>query len=60
MLAILTSNRHDSNSSNRYTAAPLFINEAQLDWPRKKTQSKIVDVYEASMSMGFKLWSQKD
>ena len=27
------SNQHDSKSSNRYTTAPLVINQAQLDWP---------------------------
>ena len=26
-----TSNQHDSKSSNRYTIAPLVINQAQLD-----------------------------
>jgi hypothetical protein len=25
--------RHDSNPCNHYTAAPLVINQAQLDWP---------------------------
>ena len=29
------SNQHDSKSSNRYTTAPLVINQAQLDWPRR-------------------------
>ena len=28
------SNQHDSKSNNRYTTAPLIINQAQLDWPR--------------------------
>jgi hypothetical protein len=28
--------RHDLNSCNRYTAAPLVINQAQLDWPCKE------------------------
>ena len=27
------SNQHDLKSSNRYTTAPLVINQAQLDWP---------------------------
>ena len=56
--------------------APLVINQAQLDWPRQEgffykrikehkqervnTQSEIVDVYEAKIKMGLKLWSQKD
>ena len=26
------SNQHNSKSSNRYTTAPLVINQAQLDW----------------------------
>ena len=30
------SNQHDSKSSNRYTTAPLVINQAQLDWPRRE------------------------
>ena len=30
------SNQHDSKSSNRYTTAPLVINQAQLDWLRRE------------------------
>ena len=30
------SNQHDLKSSNRYTTAPLVINQAQLDWPRQE------------------------
>ena len=72
----LASNQHDSKSSNRYTTAPLVINQSQLDWPRQEgfsckrieehkqeginLQSEIADVYEAKNKMGFKLWSQKD
>jgi hypothetical protein len=56
---------------NRYTAAQLVINQAQLDCPRQEgfpckrieehkqervnSQSEIVDVYEAKNKMGFKL-----
>ena len=76
MLVIQLLIRHDSKSHNHYTAAPLVINQTQLDWPRRKgfsykrieehkqervnTQSEIADVYEANNEMGFKLWSQKD
>ena len=35
-LAIRLLIRHDSKSCNRYTAALLVINQAQLDWPRQK------------------------
>ena len=61
------SNQHDSKSSNRYTTAPLVINQAQLDWPRQEafsckrieehkqerinTQSEIVDVYEVKIKI---------
>jgi hypothetical protein len=61
--------RHDSNPCNRYTAAPLVINQAQLDWPRQEdffshrieehkqerinAQSEIADEYEAPMNMGW-------
>ena len=30
------SNQHNSKSSNHYTTAPLVINQAQLDWPRRE------------------------
>ena len=59
-----TSNQHDSKSSNRYTIAPLVINQAQLDWPRQEgfsykrieehkqedinTQSNITNINEAN------------
>ena len=71
-----TSNQYDSKSSNRYTTAPLVINQAQLDLPRREgfsckrieehkqerinTQSKIVDVYEAKIKVGFKNSIPKD
>ena len=67
------SNQHDSKSSNRYTTAPLFINQAQLGWPRREgfscnwieehkqervnMQYEIADVYETKIKMGFKLRS---
>ena len=70
------SNQHNSKSSNHYTTAPLVINQAQLDWPRREgfsckrieeheqerinSQSEITDVYEAKINMGFKFSSQKD
>ena len=66
----LASNQHDSKSSNRYITAPLVINQAQLDWPRREgfsckrieehkqesrnTQSKIANINEARINMGFK------
>ena len=59
---------HDSKSRNRYTAAPLVINQAQFDWPcqegfsykrieehkqkRINTQSEIANVYEAKIKVG--------
>ena len=58
---------------NCYTIAPLVINQAQLDWPRREgfpckrikeykqesvnTQSKIAYVNEARMNMVFNRWS---
>jgi hypothetical protein len=70
-LAILLLIRHDLKSCNRYTAALLVINQAQLDCPRREgfsyqrieehkqvwvnTQSEIADMYEAKIKMGFKL-----
>ena len=36
MLVIQLLIRHDSKSSNCYTTAPLVINQAQLDWPRRE------------------------
>ena len=35
-LAIRLLIRHDSKFCNRYTATPLVINQAQLDWPRQE------------------------
>ena len=62
------SNQHDLKSSNRYTTAPLVINQTQLDWPRREgfsckrieehkqerinTQSEIADVYDAKIKVG--------
>ena len=43
MLVIQLLIRHDSKSSNCYTTAPLVINQAQLDWPRRanrRTQAR--------------------
>ena len=67
-LAIRLLIKHDSKSRNRYTATPLVINQAQLDWPRREgfsckrieehkqerinTQSEIADVYEAKIKVG--------
>jgi len=56
-------------SCNRYTAAPLVINQVQLNLAKKtfhasveehkqekvNTKSKIADVYEAKNKMWFKL-----
>ena len=76
MLVIRLLIKHDSKSCNRYTAPPLVINQAQLDWPhqegfsykrikehkqeRVNTQFEITYVYEAMNKMEFELWSQKD
>ena len=73
MLAIQLLITHDSKSCNCYTAAPLVINQPQLNWPRQEnfsckrigehkqervnTKSEMTDVYEAKTKMGFKLWS---
>ena len=62
--------RHEFEACNRYTTAPLVINQAQLDWPRQEafsckrieehkqerinTQSEIADVYEVKIKVGFK------
>ena len=62
------SNQHHLKSSNRYTTAPLVINQAQLDWPHREgffckrieehkqerinTQSEIIDMYEAKIKVG--------
>ena len=70
-LAIQLLIRHEFEASNCYTTILLVINQAQLDWPRQEdfsykrieehkqerinTQSKIADVYEAKIKMGFKL-----
>ena len=67
-LAIRASNQHNLKSCNRYTAALLVINQAQLDWPRQEEfyckqieehkqervnkQSEIADMYEAKNNMG--------
>ena len=62
MLAIRLIIKHEFEAYNRYTTAPLFINQAQLDWPRREgfsckrieghkqervnMQSEIADMYE--------------
>ena len=67
-LAIRLLIRHEFEACNRYTTAPLVINQAQLDWPRREgfsckrieehkqerinTQSEIADVYEAKIKVG--------
>ena len=69
------SNQHDSKSSNRYTTAPLVINQAQLNWPRREdfsckrikehkqedvnTQSDIANMNEANQE-GFENSIPKD
>ena len=35
-LAIRLLIKHEFEVCNRYTAAPLVINQAQLDWPRRE------------------------
>ena len=35
-LAIRLLIKHEFEAYNRYTTAPLVINQAQLDWPRQK------------------------
>ena len=41
------SNQHDSKSSNHYTTAPLVINQAQFDWPRREGFSyKWIEVHK--------------
>ena len=68
--------RHEFEACNHYTTAPLVINQAQLDWLRQEdfsckrieerkqerinTQSKIADVYEAKIKVGFKNSIPKD
>ena len=68
MLAIQLLITHDSKSCNCYTAAPLVINQPQLDWPRQEDfsckrieehkqerinkQYEIADVYEAKIKVG--------
>ena len=75
-LAIRLLIRHEFKACNRYTTAPLVINQAQLDWPRREgfsckrieehkqerinTQSEIADVYEAKIKVGFKNSIPKD
>ena len=67
MLAIRLLIRHEFEDYNRYTTAPLVINQAQLDWPRQEgfsckrieehkqerinTQSEIANVYEAKIKV---------
>ena len=67
-LAIRLLIRHEFEACNHYTTAPLVINQAQLDWPRREslsckrieehkqerinTQSEITDVYEAKIKVG--------
>ena len=75
-LAIQLLIRHEFEAYNRYTTAPLVINQAQLDWPRQEgfsckrieehkqerinTQSEITDVYEVKIKVGFKNSIPKD
>ena len=36
MLAIRLIIKHEFEAYNRYTTAPLVINQVQLDWPRQE------------------------
>ena len=75
-LAIRLLIKHEFEAYNRYTTAPLVINQAQLDWPRREgffckrieghkqedvnTQYEIADVNEAKIKVVFKNSIPKD